>query len=364
MSLLTDKNPDSSKVKKPVLLYSYLSASSFVIQDITSLQRDFTVKLFRFGIRHKILVPLSFLRQKLFLLRNIHSSSVLMCQFAGYHSLLPVFFGKFLHKPCIVVVGGTDCTSMPSINYGNLRKPLLRWFTLKSLKYTTHIISPSISLVECDYTYNDSDYPKQGFRFFDKSVKTPFTVIFNGVDTTHFKPGTSPSRKKNSFLTICSNIDKRNFRLKGIDLFIAVAGHFPGCEFTIIGKLAPGFNIVKPDNVTLIDYVPHDQLPSKMAGFTFYCQLSMSEGFGLALAEAMACGCMPIVSKVGILDFIAGESGFVLEKQDPDLLHSVISKAVESNVEVSGVKARNRIVGNFDAQKRRSELLKLINNLQ
>jgi glycosyltransferase involved in cell wall biosynthesis len=364
MSVKTDTEPDNLKVRKPVLLYFYLSASSFVNQDITTLQSDFNVKLFRFRIRRKALVPLNFLAQKLFLLRNIYSSSVLMCQFAGYHSLLPVFFGKFLHKPCIVVVGGTDCTSMPSINYGNLRKPLLRWFTLKSLKYATHIVSPGISLVECDYTYNERDYPKQGFRFFDKSIKTPFTVIFNGVDITHFKPGLSPSRKKNSFLTICSNIDKRNFRLKGIDLFIAVAGHFPGCEFTIIGKLAPGFNIVRPDNVTLIDYVPHDQLPLKMAGFAYYCQLSLSEGFGLALAEAMACGCVPIVSKVGILDFIAGDAGFVLEKQDIDLLNSVIRKALESDVETSGMKARDRVVENFDAEKRRFELLRLINNLQ
>jgi glycosyltransferase involved in cell wall biosynthesis len=364
MSVLTDINPDNSKVRKPVLLYSYLSASSFVIQDITSLQRDFTVKLFRFGTRHKVLVPLSFLRQKLFLLANIHSSSVLMCQFAGYHSLVPVLFGRLFRKPCAVVVGGTDCTSMPSIGYGNLRKPLLGWFTLKSLKYAAHILSPGISLVECDYTYTDKDYPKQGYRSFDRSIKTPYTIIFNGVDTTHFKPGSSHTRKKSSFLTVCSNIDKRNYLLKGIDLFIAAAGHFPGYEFTIIGKLAPGFNLVKPDNVTMIDYIPHEQLPSKMAGCAFYCQLSMSEGFGLALAEAMACGCVPIVSKVGILDFIAGDSGFVLEKQDINMLITIIHKAVETYSDASGIRARSRIVENFEAQKRRSELLKLINNLQ
>ena len=253
---------------------------------------------------------------------------------------------------------------MPSINYGNLRKPLLGWFTLKSLKHAAHIISPGISLVECDYTYTGKDYPKQGFRYFDKSIETPFTVIFNGVNTYHFNANQKTSRKVNSFLTICSNIDRRNFRLKGIDLFIAAAEHFPGCDFTIIGRLAPGFTIDKPDNVTLIDYVPHDLLPERMAGYAFYCQLSMSEGFGLALAEAMACGCVPIVSKVGILDFIAGDSGFVLEKQDIDMLISLIDKAMQSYSDASQIRARSRIVDNFQAQKRRTELLKLINNLR
>ncbi len=207
------------------------------------------------------------------------------------------------------------------------------------------------------------DFPRQGFRSFDKSIKTPYSIIFNGVDTSHFRPGAMSLRKENSFLTICANIDKRNFSLKGIDLFVAVAEHFPDCEFTIIGKVAAGFNLVLPDNVTLIGYVPHGLLPAKMAGFTFYCQLSMSEGFGLALAEAMSCGCVPIVSKVGILDFIVGDSGFILEKHDIGLLKTVLGIAMESDVESLGILARTRIVEHFDAQIRRSAFLKLINNL-
>ena len=68
----------------------------------------------------------------------------------------------------------------------------------------------------------------------------------------------------------------------------------------------------------------------------------MSEGFGLALAEAMACGCVPIVSKVGILDFIAGDSGFVLEKHDIGLLKSIIGKAVESDIVISWLKSQRQ----------------------
>jgi glycosyltransferase involved in cell wall biosynthesis len=360
---MTGINHENPEVEKPLLLYCYLSDSSFVSQDISSLQIDYRVKPFLFHSRKKLLLPVLFLRQKIFLFRNILSAKILVCQFAGYHSLLPAIFGKVFGRHCVIVVGGTDCTSMPSIKYGNLRKPLLRWFTLKSLKYSTHIVSPSKSLIECDYTYSDLDYPKQGFRYFDPSIKTPFTVIFNGVDTSYFKPGIKSLRKKNSFLTLCGNLDKRNFSLKGIDLFIAAARHFPDCEFTIIGRIAQGFNFIKPDNVTFVDYVPHEQLPSKMAEFDFYCQLSMSEGFGLALAEAMACGCVPIVSKVGIMDFIVGDSGFLLEKRDNDLLKSVILKAMESDIVTMGFKARTRVVENFDIQKRRNNFLQLINSL-
>jgi len=337
--------------------------SSFVAQDIRFFEEYFSVRKFRFQPSHKLLLPVSFIRQKIFLLRNIHSSVIIVCQFAGYQTLLPVIFGKLFHKPCLIVVGGTDCVSMPSINYGNLRKPLLRWFTLKSLQLATHITAPGISLIECDYNYTDTDYPKQGYLFFDKSIITPYTIIHNGIDTSRFRPVDGIARKKNSFLTVCTNIDNRNFHLKGIDLFIEMAEYFPDCEFTIIGKVSPGFCIRKPLNVTLIDYVPNELLPSKLSGYTFYCQLSMSEGFGVALAEAMACGCVPIVSKVGVMDYIIGDSGFLLDKRNTDLLKSVIAKGLNGDIESLSVRARNRVVELFNSEIRRSSILKLIHEL-
>lgn len=349
--------------RKRSLLYFYPLSSSFVVQDCNSFQEFYSVKSFTFQPSHKLLLPFSFLRQKFFLLANIRSSSVLVCQFAGYHSFLPVLFAKLFHKPCLIVVGGTDCVSMPSINYGNIRKPLLRWFTLKSLKYAAHITSPGISLVECEYTYTDTDFHKQGFRFFDRSIMTPYTVIYNGIDTSYFKPVEGIERKKKRFLTICTSIDQRNFLLKGLDLFIEMAKSFSGCEFTIIGRVAPGFTFRTPANVTVTDFVPHKSLPAKMSEFTYYCQLSMSEGFGVALAEAMSCGCVPIVSKVGIMDFIAGDSGFVLQKRDPDLLKSIIEQALDTDVESLSQNARSRVVSLFNYKIRKSALLLLIHNL-
>ena len=353
----------TNKIKqgsRPVVLYFYLSPSSFVVQDIESLQESYTVKLFLFEPSPKILLPLSFLKQLFFLLGNIHSATILMCQFSGYHSMLPVVFSGIFHKVSLIVVGGTDCVSMPSINYGNLRKPLLRWFTLKSLKYSDHIISPGESLIECDYTYTDADFPKQGFRYFDKSINTDVTVIYNGIDTERFKPDANTVRGKMTFLTVCNNLDNRNFILKGIDLFTEMAIQFPECQFTIIGRSAPGFNFEKPANLTHIDFIGHESLPSKMTEFTYYCQLSMSEGFGVALAEAMASGCVPIVSRVGIMDFIAGDSGFILIKRDAGMLKSLIGKALDADTQSLALRARERVVEKFSNHRRKTELLKLL----
>jgi glycosyltransferase involved in cell wall biosynthesis len=349
--------------KKPILLYFYLSSSSFVLQDITTLKKKYNVRLFRFQPKYKIFLVYSFLLQSVFLFRYIGSASILICQFAGYLSFLPVLFSRIFKKPSVIVVGGTDCTSMPSIHYGNLRKPILRWFTLKSLKYSKHIISPSNSLIESDYTYSDLDYPKQGFYYFDPSIRTPFTVIFNGVDVSTFRPSPTSVRRKNTFLTVCTVLDNRSYKLKGIDLMLSAARHYPEFEFSILGRKVHGFDIDFPENVTLIDSVSHDLLPDIMSKFVFYCQLSMSEGFGLALAEAMACCCIPIVSRVGILEYIVGDSGFVLEKMNADLLTRVIENAVTSDLEILATKARQRIIENFDVQKREIQFLGLISNM-
>ena len=350
-------------MKNQLLLYFYPVSSSFIRQDTDFFREHFSVKDFSFLPRHKSLLPFSFIRQKLFLLSNIRSASILVCQFAGYHSFLPVLFGRIFHKPCLIVVGGTDCVSFPSINYGNLRKFLLKWFTLKSLKQATHITAPSISLVEYNYTYHNKDYPSQGYRFFDKSIDTPYTIIHNGIDTRRFCPVEGVNRRKNSFLTICNYIDKRNFYLKGLDLFLEAAKNFPECEFTIIGKFSNEFHFCRTENVTLIDFIPNEQLAAKISEFTYYCQLSVSEGFGVALAEAMASGCIPVVSRVGMLDIIAGESGLVLEKYDHDLLKSVIASALQADVISLSRKARERIVANFNDSIRKEGFKNLFNYL-
>jgi len=353
----------NTRGKKKLLLYFYPVATSFIEQDTIFFREHFIVKVFSFLPAHKLLLPVSFIKQKIFLLLNIRSASIIVCQFAGYQSLLPVLFGRMFKKPCLIVVGGTDCVSFPSINYGNLRKPLLRWFTLKSLKYATHITAPSEPLIENKYTYHNKDFPSQGFRYFDPSIKTPVTIIHNGIDTSRFKPVTGAERRVNTFLTICNNIDKRNYFLKGLDLFIEMAKKYQECEFTIIGKIQNNFRIEKPFNVTFIDFIPNEQLPAKMSEFTFYCQLSMSEGFGVALAEAMAAGCVPIVSRVGILDQITGDSGFVLEEYDPGLLKTIADSALKADTMTLSRKARARIVKKFNNDIRNDAFKKLIDEL-
>lgn len=348
---------------KKRVIYIFPNISSFVRKDIEILGSQFEVITFQFGISHKWLTPWFLIREWLFLLSFIPRSHFIIIQFGGYHSLIPVLFARLFKISSAIVLGGTDCVSFPSINYGNLRKNPLKWFTLKSLRYATVLIPASRALVEYDYTYQDCDYPRQGYKFFDPCNNTPFKIISNGISLEKFRPVAGVTRKQNSFITVCTNLDNRNYRLKGIDLFLKAAVLYPECEFVVIGKPIPGFKLEVTSNVRQIEFVLNDELPAILSSYTFYCQFSLSEGFGVALIEAMACGCIPIVSKVGILDYIIGNSGFVLERYDESLISGVIEMAIRSDVQTLSVVARQRIADEFTDERRKDELLQLIDSL-
>ena len=94
----------------------------------------------------------------------------------------------------------------------------------------------------------------------------------------------------------------------------------------------------------------------------FYLQLSNTEGFGVALCEAMLCECIPLVSDVNFLPTIVGDSGFVLKKRNSDMLVDLINMALNSDIIHLEQKARKRIKDNFSVNKRKKMLLSVLTN--
>src|SRR5580704_12678332 len=95
--------------KKVLYFYSFLSP--FVKKDIEILSSAFEVKDFDFYKMQKYSIVLSFIAQKLFLLKNIWTCNLVVCQFSSYLSLLPALYARILNKPCIIISGGVDTVS-------------------------------------------------------------------------------------------------------------------------------------------------------------------------------------------------------------------------------------------------------------
>ena len=346
-------------MKKP-LLYTYLNPSSFVLKDIEILEEEFDLSLHRFDVRSKYKLPFAFLKQIFFLIRNTRKQEVVIVQFAGYQSALPVLWARLFRKKSILVLGGTDCVYLPSINYGNFSKGFLAKCTSYSLKKATLLLPVSQTLVETDYDYQSDDFKKQGYKAFVKGDTAAYKVIHNGFKIDQWQPA---EKEKNSFVTVAADLQTRfGIKLKGIDLILEIAPSLPDCQFYIVG--GKNTTLETPSNVHLIETMPNNELPHFIATKEYYLQLSMSEGFPNALCEAMLCGCIPIVSAVGAMPEIVTDKGFILFKKDTNTLLNLIrsAKSMENHA-MMAAESRDRIVTSYSFEKRKTTLLGVVHQL-
>jgi glycosyltransferase involved in cell wall biosynthesis len=342
-------------------LYFYHSKTSFTEIDRNVLETKYLVKESPFIIKNGLSIPFLWIQQVVFLLRNIQRAEVILCMFAGYHSFLPVLFGKLFKKKVVIVAGGIDCVAFPSINYGNFNKKILGWITCWSFKNCYHIAPISEYLVDSPYTFQPYDHPRQGILFHCRKVRTPITVIYNGfnIDKWYYN---NETRLPKSFLTIASNLDNNTRKkIKGVDLLIETARLLPDCSFTILGSNQNIQNL--PRNIKLLPPVSHDLLRSIYCTHQFYLQLSISEGFGNTLAESMLCECVPIGSSAGAIPMIIENAGYILNKKNSLELKQLIEDALKNDqLNLLGKEARNRIIKNFSFERRKEGLLKLFEN--
>ena len=70
------------------------------------------------------------------------------------------------------------------------------------------------------------------------------------------------------------------------------------------------------------------QLPALYNGATALVTPSFYEGFGLAALEAMACGTVPIVSRVAGLPEIVGDVGCLVDPHDSDTIAAALKRAL------------------------------------
>jgi len=98
-------------------------------------------------------------------------------------------------------------------------------------------------------------------------------------------------------------MDKQMCNYKGLKYFIEAAGYFPNTQFDVVGEGSHLDNIKRKlpqdSNIIFMGAMDQDELIKLYNRALIYCCSSVTEGFGIALQEAMASGCA-IVSTVDI----------------------------------------------------------------
>jgi len=107
--------------------------------------------------------------------------------------------------------------------------------------------------------------------------------------------------------------------------------------------------------VTFAGAVPHHAVPHWVAKMDIFAAISRSEGFGVSVLEASACGLPVVVSDVGGLSEVVreGETGLVVSSRDPE----AVARALETllcNPELRarmGAAGRAFVIENYEWSK-------------
>lgn len=341
------------------IIHTYFYNSSFINKDKIIFEGLGKVKNNYFSLSKKYLLPYNFLKQFFFLIFYGWRTDVFICQFSGYHSFLPCLFAKLCGKKSVIISGGTDCVSFPGIGYGNFYRPFLKAFTKWSYLLCSHLAPKHETLYYTKYNYDQAEPSEQGIKAFIKKLNKPYTAIPNGFEAQLWPLG-NEKRIPGSFITLSGSFEYPfQVALKGIDLILEVAQHFPECTFTIAG--VPEWK--KLDNVSgnvkILPPVPHKELSALFNQYEYYMQLSMAEGFPNALCEAMLCGCTPVVSNVFSMPEIVGEKGYILYKRDGNELRVLIARMI-MNSALNPQLNRNLITERYGFEIRKKKFVNLI----
>lgn len=327
------------------ILFTYTSYSSFVKTDFDILSESFEVTKYQFK-PVKGFFPLLWIviKQLFFLLFQGHKYDAHYIWFADYHSFLPVLYSKIFCKKSFVVIGGYDAARLKSFNYGVFRTKLRGFFAIYTIKF-------------CTTNLTVSNHIERKIKWIAPKAKTK--MIYNCIRVPNKCESTQ--KRKDIVLTIGLLNSKKNCLIKGIDTILEVAKLCPSVEFYIIGidinKTGDFFSNTST-NVKLIGYKKADKLRKYYQKAKIYCQLSRTESFGVALAEGMLNNCIPVVTNIGGMPEVVGNTGSIV-RRDPKKIANAISMHLDNN-ETKGIIANKRIKSMFLVHHRKKRLIETL----
>jgi glycosyltransferase involved in cell wall biosynthesis len=272
-------------------------------------------------------------------------ADLVFCWFASWHSFFPITLAWLLRKPSVQIVGGFDTANMPDIGYGHQQGGLRRWASRWIMRRASVLVT-------------NSEYSRSEIAANTSFRPTDVEVVHHGVPDP-FGPLDETRRRERLALTVGA-IDTGTLIQKGQLPFVQAAALLPDVEFVFAGKWLDDaidrLRAIAPPNVAFTGWISDEQLRELYARAAVYVQASRHEGFGLAVAEAMLAGCVPVVTDVTAMPEVVGDAGVLIGSQRPDAVADGIGRALELGPGAHQ-HARDRILETFPLQIRRDGIL-------
>ncbi|GAA4376439.1 glycosyltransferase family 4 protein [Nocardioides caricicola] len=170
-------------------------------------------------------------------------------------------------------------------------------------------------------------------------------LIPPGVDTEIFTPSGEPRERRVLYV---GRVEQSS-RWKGLQVLVDALPRLralvPDARLTVVGsgddvvalqKQAADLGVA--DLVEWAGHVDHAALPAyyRRAGVTVLPSLTEAESFGMALAEAIACGCPVVGSDVGGIPYVVrdGVDGRLVPPGDPVALADALAEVLTGEMQV------------------------------
>lgn len=335
-----DSHKMSKKSEKNKVLFVYPRLDSYVDRDLKTLQKHFNVKPLQADLT---VIPKSWrnVSAVIRLFYGIIWADVVFSWLLNLNTFYIELFRTVLRKKSVVVLGADSVVYVPEIDYGFWRR--LRKLGLKFLlNHPTSVLAVSesnrIEALKCSNSPN-------------------IKLVYNGVNSKKFQPS---GPKEDIVLTVGAICDGYVVR-KGLDTFVRASKSLPNVKFVLVGKhedqSVTRLRNIAGANVKFTGFVSEEKLLSYYQSAKVYCQLSAHESFGVALAEAMSCGCVPVVTKRYAIPEVVGNTGFYVAYGDTNSTAEMIKKALKSN---NGEVPRERVKTLFSMKTREQKLVQEI----
>jgi len=279
--------------------------------------------------------------------RAVQDADILFGWFASWETMAAVYYAKRYGKKSIVVTGGYDVVCMPDIKYGA--------FTNSKEKISAKYVLNNADLL-LPFSYHSKE------ELLLRSNPNAIKVVYIGVDSHKFK---WKKNKQNIAITV-GGVNQSNLKRKGIKYFVKAANHLPEVPFFVIGKCSDDavdyLAGLASDNVTFTGFVSDVELLEWYQKSKVYTQVSAHEGFGLAMAEAMLCGNVPVVTRRGAIPEVVGDTGIYVKYADEKATAKAIKVALESSDRIRK-DARKRIEAHFSIEKRENKLKEVMDTV-
>lgn len=215
--------------------------------------------------------------------------------------LLPAYLPKSLRT--VITIQGGDLADYPEL-YGPLSPiigPIIGWHLTKARK--VHVVSSSLQARVKALSGVEAVRLPNGIESLDWYQKLkPERVLpnhFQAISTSRLTP-------KNNLLETVKAV--KLVRDSGIDLGMVIAGE--GQQEAELRKLVASLGL--QSEMRLLSRVDHRRALRLVKGSDVFVRVSLQEGFGISVLEAMAAGVPVVASRAGgLVDFVSSKTAVV-----------------------------------------------------